>query len=252
MQLKKEVEIIRYYADGTTERSMDTILREFDVSIWLNGVRIVELLAIPRMLRELVIGYLYTERMIHSLDEIKDLVIDEQGCSVHVTLHQDPASGDTKATTDSGDYRMIPYQFYSEDQLRPLRYVEYDPAVVIENFQRLMTGSVLFQNTGNVHSVQLCRGAEILYFAEDIGRFNAFDKAVGSALLDGVNLEECSVYTSGRIPSSIAMKALRAGIPMIVSRSAPSDRTLEIAQQYNIRIIGFTKRDRLNIYHEQR
>ena len=147
---------------------------------------------------------------------------------------------------------MVPYQFYSRDQLKPVRKIPYEPDVVIENFQHLMQGSDLFQDTGNVHSVLLCRGAEILYFAEDIGRYNAFDKAVGSALLDGVDLSECSLYTSGRIPSTIALKALRAGIPMIVSRSAPSDRTLAVAQEYNMQIIGFTKKDRFNVYNESK
>ncbi|MDO5695588.1 MAG: formate dehydrogenase accessory sulfurtransferase FdhD [Eubacteriales bacterium] len=254
MKLKQEVEITRHYKDGTAERMKDEILIEYDFGIMLNDVLLVELLAIPKKLKELVVGYLYTERMITSVEDIDSLIIDEEACCARVRLKEAPASAEegAKVTTDSGDYRMVPYQFYSEEDLKPLARIEYKPQTVLENFQKLMTGSDLFRNTGNVHSVLLCRGDEILYFAEDIGRFNAFDKAVGMALLDGVNLNECSLYTSGRIPSTIAMKALRAGIPMIVSRSAPSDRTLAVAEKYNLCIIGFTKRDQFNVYHEQR
>lgn len=253
MELKKQVPIRRYFSDGHFEEVPDEILIEYDFSIYIDGKLIVELLSIPRKLKELVIGYLYTERMITCVEDIESIDINDEECYAKVALKRRPdedATG-TCVTTDSGDYRMVPYQFYCRDQVEPVKRIPYEPQTVIDNFQRLMKGSELFQDTGNVHSVLLCRGSEILYFAEDIGRYNAFDKAVGSALLDGVDLSQCSLYTSGRIPSTIAMKALRAGIPMIVSRSAPSDRTLAVAQKYNMRIIGFTKKDRFNIYHEQ-
>lgn len=87
---------------------------------------------------------------------------------------------------------------------------------------------------------------------EDLDRSRAFEKTVGRALKDRVDFAGTSVYTTGRIPRPIAEKAIWAGIPVIVSRSAPTDLTLELAAEYNLTVIGFARRNRMNIYRTSR
>jgi len=96
----------------------------------------------------------------------------------------------------------------------------------------------------------LCRDYAVLYMTEDLDRSRAFEKTVGRALKDRVDFAGTSVYTTGRIPRPIAEKAIWAGIPVIVSRSAPTDLTL--AAEYNLTVIGFARRNRMNIYHTSR
>lgn len=123
------------------------------------------------------------------------------------------------------------------------------PEEILSLSDYLLNASDLFKKTGNVHSVMLCRRATVLYVTEDLDRFHAFDKTVGRALKDHVDFTGTSIYTTGRIPCPIAEKAIWARIPVIVSRSAPTDLTLELAKQYNLTVMGFARTNRMNIYN---
>lgn len=118
------------------------------------------------------------------------------------------------------------------------------PDHILSLSQHLLDASELFRKTGNVHSVMLCRDYAVLYMTEDLDR--------SRALKDRVDFAGTSVYTTGRIPRPIAEKAIWAGIPVIVSRSAPTDLTLELAAEYNLTVIGFARRNRMNIYRTSR
>ena len=126
-----------------------------------------------------------------------------------------------------------------------------EPDLILGNMNNLLNGTKLFSDKGNIHTVFLSSEDKFLISAEDIGRFNALDKAIGEAILKNINLSNTIVYTSGRIPSSIAMKVINAGIPVIVSRSAPTSETLKLAKKHNLTVIGFAKRDRMNIYLQE-
>ncbi len=246
----EKINILKYYSNRGYVEENDIILKEYLFSIYINNNLIVELLTIPKKLRELVIGYMYTEGMIKSFEDIDTIDINEEKGIANIELKERLYNDkSTLVTTDSGDFRAIPYQFYNDYEKVKLNKIKFDPEVVIRKFQELKKGSDLFNKTGNVHSVQICKGDKTLYFAEDIGRYNAFDKCVGAAIIDGEDLSKTVVYTSGRIPSSIAMKTIRAGIPIIVSRSAPSDKTLKLAKEYDLTVIGFATKEKINIYN---
>ena len=87
-----------------------------------------------------------------------------------------------------------------------------------------------------VHSCFLLRAGRILYQCEDLGRHNALDKAVGCALADGVPLGECVLYTSGRVPVDMVRKAIRAGVPALVSKTMPTVQSVELAEEYGLRL----------------
>ena len=63
------------------------------------------------------------------------------------------------------------------------------------------------------------------------------DKAVGEMLLQGVPLAECVLYTSGRVPVDMVRKAIRAGVPALVSKSMPTIQSLELAQEYGLQLV---------------
>ena len=90
----------------------------------------------------------------------------------------------------------------------------------------------------------------MLYCCEDLGRHNAFDKVIGRALEDGVDLTRCTVFTSGRIPTDMVVKALRAGVPTLVSKAVPTDITVRMAREYDLTLICSAHSDSLKVFSD--
>jgi len=249
---------IKHYENGEYSQTMDDVLAEYILSIYIERDLLVKLICVPEYMEELVLGYLHSDGLISSVDDVESIVFDGQTARVKLSEDHNAAAvlsanaadlHDTDmVVTDSGDFVGIPHKFKRPENGAILKKAVWTPEMVLNNANLLLEKSRIFRETGNVHSVMLCRGEEMMYFCEDIGRYNAFDKCVGRALKDRADLSGACVYTSGRIPSSIALKTLRAGIPMIVSRSAPTDATLAIAAEYGLTVIGFARGDKFNLY----
>jgi FdhD protein len=111
------------------------------------------------------------------------------------------------------------------------------------------TRSELYRNIGGVHSALLQCG-NLSLFAEDIGRHNCFDKIAGMLLKDrGLSVAGQSVlFTSGRISSEIVTKLVRLKTPILVSRSAPTAAAAELAEEYNVTLLGYVRGDRGIVY----
>ena len=92
---------------------------------------------------------------------------------------------------------------------------------------------------------------EILIFREDIGRHNAVDKVIGSALSKGILLEDKILFSTGRISSEIIFKTQKCKIPAIASRSAPTNQAVKLAKDLNITLVGFARGNRMNIYSNE-
>ena len=95
------------------------------------------------------------------------------------------------------------------------------------------------------------KDGEILYCCEDIGRHNALDKAVGRALIDGVDLRQCVLFSSGRIPADMMEKAIRAGVPLLASNAVPTDRAVALARAYRVVLICTARSDSMNIFADK-
>jgi FdhD protein len=94
----------------------------------------------------------------------------------------------------------------------------------------------------------LCSADDIIIFEEDIGRHNALDKIFGRALADNIDTRDKVILTSGRISSEILIKAAKRQVPIIVSRSAPTSLSVEMAEKLGITLVGFARGEKMNIY----
>jgi len=106
----------------------------------------------------------------------------------------------------------------------------------------------VFTLTGGVHAAAISDGKNILFFSEDIGRHNAVDKVIGKTFLNGINFSITILLSSGRISLEIVKKAITAGIPVVLSRSAPTSLAIQTASVKNLTLIGFLRGKRFNIY----
>ena len=101
----------------------------------------------------------------------------------------------------------------------------------------------IFSKTGGLHAALLIDPAgEIRYAKEDVGRHNAVDKVIGSALMDGLlPLTDWSLVVSGRVGYEIVQKAVTAGISAMVGVSAPTSLAVELASEFGLTLIAFAR-----------
>jgi FdhD protein len=107
----------------------------------------------------------------------------------------------------------------------------------------------IYSHTSGTHAAGILLGdGRLVALAEDIGRHNALDKAVGQCLLEGRPTEGCAAVLSGRVSLELVAKCARAGIESIASVSAPSSLAVEVAERLNITLFGFVRDGRATVY----
>lgn len=252
--VKKE---ITKYSNDSFERIEDDIAVEKRLRIFIKGKEIISFLCSPTMLKELVVGFVMSEGLFKGKGKLcPEEILIEEGSSgnsdieAHLFIETDiedhPAtvtSGCAKGLTFLSDKETVPI----EDELR------IRPEPVFDLFREFQKRSDLYRLTGGAHSAALSDGKEIIVFSEDIGRHNAVDKIIGHCLLNNITTKGKILLSSGRLSSEIANKAIRAAIPILVSRTAPTSMAVEIAEKNNLTIIGFLRGSRFTIYsHSER
>ncbi len=114
----------------------------------------------------------------------------------------------------------------------------------------LRKDQTIFERTGGIHAAGLFLPDGTLdLLREDVGRHNALDKVIGHSFLRReVPLSGHMVGVSGRASFELMQKALVAGVPMLVAVGAPSSLAVDVAREFGMTLVGFTKDSGFNIY----
>lgn len=235
------------------EELQDSVTVETPVTIYLNGSELVTLLCTPEKIDRLALGFLRSEGLLQSLDELESIRQEEDKGHVYVELKDKTGLAEKlygKRTVTSGCGKGTVF-FNVLDSLRskPLTgrlVIKCDTAFMLIN--TLQEKADLFKLTGGVHSAALADQGGVIFFYEDIGRHNAIDKIVGECLLADIPTDDKIIISSGRLSSEILLKAAKLGIQILISRSAPTSLCIELAENLNITLIGFVRGKRMNIY----
>ncbi len=231
----------------------DPVVVEMPLTIYLNGRELVTLLCTPEKIDRLALGFLRSEGLIKSLDDLADIRCRYDDGLVEVELKEDSTGLESlysKRTITSGCGKgTIFYNVIDSLRSEPLTGKLQVPATkAMKVIRELEEKALLFKATGGVHSAALASGDQIIFFYEDIGRHNAVDKIIGECLNAGIEMDGKYLVVSGRISSEILLKAAKLKIELLISRSAPTSLSIELAESLNITIAGFTRGQRMNLY----
>lgn len=237
---------------GQSFRYPDDLVAEHTMEIYLNDTPAYEVVCSPTDIPELVLGRLLSNGVIQSTDEVELLYLCENGLRAKVYLPKwEPATehpGVEQVSTCCTGNRTIADLFRNQTPPRHLRPIAYEQRWIFRLAEAMKEDMPLYAATHGTHSCLLMHKGEILRRAEDIGRHNALDKVLGWALMQGIPLEECIVYTSGRIPVDMVMKVIRAGVPVLASKAMPTRESVLLAEEFGLSLIGAARRDSMVVF----
>lgn len=257
MDLYTQREVLRYTSNKPHQYILDYIVREAPLTIFLNHFELITMICSPASYIELGLGFLLSEGFIKDYSEIISLSCQEDSGILNIETNSSPVliNGFMHRHMASccGRGRAGLYFINDARQLDPITSEASIKSEEILNYMnKLEHSSNVFRDTGGVHSAAVA-GPQVCIMFEDIGRHNAVDKVIGYCLINNFKNDDKCLILSGRIASEIVIKAIRANIPIIISRAAPTELALDIAEEYNITLIGFARNERFTAFtHPER
>lgn len=211
---------------------------------------------------ELAVGFLFTEGIISSKNQIEHI----KHCGKFPN-HQNTVRIDLTPATEI-DFKKLERNFYTTSSCgicgkssiaalttgaKPLKQIGF-PQVSAETIHRLpetlRRSQTVFDETGGLHAAALFDSlGNLIELREDVGRHNAVDKLIGKEFLSGqIPLADKILFLSGRASFELIQKAVMSQIPIICAVGAPSSLAVEAAHEFNATLLGFVRDNRFNIY----
>lgn len=233
----REFPALRVTGDRVT-KVRDAICTEEAYRLYLNDRFLTELVASPVQLKELGVGFVICEGLASEVDAVR------------------VAGNEIRVLAQMGE---VPEWILESGgglrAKRPPRAVTSSLTIEPADVPRMIRDiqSDAWERTGAVHCSALFFEDHLAVRSCDVGRHNTVDKVVGFASLQGIDRSRCVIACSGRQPAGMVSKAANAGIPIIITKAAATDRGILTAKQAGVALVCFARGDRFTIYtHPQR
>ena len=229
------------------------VIGEISLKIYINGTEYASLLCLNQLTEELALGFLYSEGVIDSIDDVSSVSYNERLFAVMINLMEGKSvekceslrsvtSGCGKCFTYINPLKHEKFIILSDDK-------KYSLSSIMQAMKDFEKRSEIYKTVGGVHSVLFQHDA-FSVFNEDIGRHNCFDKIVGVLLKNRkMNLlGDGLLFVSGRVSSEIITKVIRMGVPVLVSRATPTAAAVNLAREYHVTLLGYVRKDSGFVY----
>ncbi len=230
---------------------------ERPITLLLNGAEVATVQATPRDLDELAAGFLVSEGLLTDRAALESVESDPKRGMVWVTTREEvPADLSERARyLTSGCGKGV--TFASVGHARGLAPLHDDATVTAEEVyglvRQLADAATMYRDSGGMHAAGLGVGGSLAIAREDVGRHNAIDKVLGRAWLDGIDAAGGTLVATGRISYEMAVKAAKARVPVVASRSAVTDLAAELGDSLGIAMVGYARGGKLTVYtHPER
>jgi FdhD protein len=242
---------VQFFEGGNLVAGDVDVVGEFPLVLRVNDRDLVTLVASPHDLRFLVAGFLRVQGFVGCMEDFQLLSVCSDfgianvrikgelpetlkpiltsGCGTGVTYSL-PGAGDFKGRTS--------------EPIAPIA-----PEAIFALMEQLARKAEKYQSHGGVHSAALGEeDGRLLLYAEDIGRHNTLDRLAGESLLRKMDVAGKLLVTSGRISAEMAAKAAALSLPLIASRTSPTDMAIRICQEAGITLIGYLRSGKFTVY----
>ncbi len=241
---------VRHYRGEWTEAERE-VVEEGIITLYVNGAEWAAMMATPLEQDKLALGFLFTEGIIVGMRDVREVTVNEPGTCVDVWLDRPTeALPPGRRILTSGCGGGLTFADLSQS-LPPVPTdlpLTATPERLAQLMRDLQPPDNLHNRAGGNHTAGLADEAGFLEVCDDIGRHNAIDKVCGGALKRGVETRGRLLLCTGRISSDMMRKASRMGCPIVVSRTTPTSLAIQLAQTWNITMVGYVRGNALNVY----
>ncbi len=251
--------IDRYRTGSGFVRVSDLVATEEPLEIRVNGTSVAVTMRTPGHDDDLATGFLLTEGVIRSTDEITEITHcpdgDAEGLGntldVRLCREIDLARLTRHVFTSSScgicGKAAIESVFASFPPVAG--HAPPDPERLLSLSARVRSAQATFARTGGLHASALFdREGNLLLLREDVGRHNALDKVIGHALHQKLATDDLILLVSGRVSFELMQKALSVRIPVVAGISAPSSLAVKLAKESGQTLVGFLRDEGFNVY----
>jgi FdhD protein len=246
------VPTVRIAADGENAAQQRILAAEVPVAISALGLGYAVMMATPADLEDFAFGFALSERLIDSAADVVgiDVRAEERGILLGIELvpeRHDRVLARVRHRVAESSCGLCGIENL-EQALRPLPTLPAPaaiaPAAIFRALGAIGAHQPLNAETGAVHAAALCNSqGEVLAAREDVGRHNAFDKLIGHALREGRDMGAGFVLLTARCSYELVEKAALAGVPMLVTISAPTSLAVERAREAGLTLVALARSD---------
>lgn len=246
--------VTRYAYHQEWRANKTEVIDEASLLLYVNGQELVTLMCTPVNSDWLALGFMRNEGIIAGMDEIEIIRVNPNGCCVQVWLNHS-FKKPKRIIITTGCVGGVTFDDPSLG-IEPLTdTLRIDSQSIQRTINNLQSSESLYARSRGVHASGLMepKSGQLLVVAEDVGRHNSIDKVHGACLVEGINPRGRVLLTTGRISSEMLRKGAVMGCPIVASRTSPTSLSVEMAQAWNITLIGYVRGGGMQVYsHPER
>ena len=220
------------YKKGEYKETEEIVVNDKILHLTINNNIKRDFAVLDDSIKEFITGFMLTDGIISSIEDIISLKIDSTDNDVKVDVEVK-----INDEYENNNENIIPI----ESTLK----VKKDE--ILENMEKLRENALIWQATGGCHVAAIVYKDQFIV-KEDVSRHVAVDKVIGAGAYEGIDFSDSYIIYSGRMPADMVIKLVRTKIPILISNAAPSYSGIKIAEKGNITLVGFVRGNRFNLY----
>ena len=234
------------YHNGQWKEIDQTAPEEISSDLYVNGQFWLTFLCSPFQIEELAIGFLYNEHIISTSKDIANVWICKNKSTIDCWLNFSPEKPKEWRRTSGCQGGQTSLVSTNEQDIHDGEII--CPDVILNKFEELLSFQEQYRKTRGIHCSIMSDGDELYIIAEDIGRHNTLDKLAGQYLKNHQYWKRKMILTTGRVSSEMLQKSAHIGASFVISRTSPTQASINTAALLNITLIGYARRNQFIVY----